>query len=350
MSPLPNHLHQKPQTPPKKLRCTLSKIPQGLLHSTLHLRLPKQLNSSVNQSLLLSTLAPFILLILCLGISGCGAKKIDPYAPHETVLSIATEFQLLASGDPYREAPRADVSGQNIARATIVRLANYEALNPGLYQLEVEMLKARSYEWLGDYTLAEKLYDEVSQLNSPYKQDSLSRLQFIRELQNQLPRSSEFTTVDLFLAELKRSENALLSMANQQENSLLQSFALRAAEDVAVRRSELLASNRLLLENGDELAIDSLKEMISTFNESARSMNHALRLARLYRELAEEELRLNPPSGHRFDRNLCLAYLNESLDLIYRISQADGTQEKLIAQRELDTLLLIKEFAISNSR
>lgn len=281
--------------------------------------------------------------------SGCGTKRVDPYAPHETLLSVATEFQLLASGDPYREAPRADVSGQNIARATIVRLANYKALNPGRFELEVEMLKARSYEWLGDHALAEKLYGDVAMLESPYKENALARAEFHRRLQALLPQSSAMTTVDSFLAELKRSENSLLDFAQEQQEPLLQSFALRAAEDVAVRHAELLASNRLLLENGEQLAIDALKQMIKTYGESARSMNHALRLARLYRELAEEELRLNPPSGYRFNRNLCLAYLNESLDLIYRISQADGTEEKLIAQRELDTLLLIKEFAITNS-
>lgn len=283
-------------------------------------------------------------------IVGCGPKKIDPYAPHETLLSIATEFQLLASGDPYSDPPRMDISGQHIARATIVRLANYEALHPERFELEVEMLKARSYEWLGDNTLAEKLYSDLAAIESPYKENALSRAAFHKRLQELQPQLESLPTVDAFLEELERSEAALSAYAEEQEEALLKSFVLRSAEEVAVRRAELLASNRLLLENGNELAISSLKELNTTYADSARALNHALRLARLYRELAEEELRLHPPSGHRFDRDLCLAYLNESLDLLYRISQADGTEEKLIAQRELDTLLLIKEFAIKDSR
>jgi len=88
------------------------------------------------QILVLAALLP-----LCIS---CAGSKIEPYSPHENLLSIAAEFELLDSKDPYRDPPAKELTGQNIARVTLVRLANYEALHPDRFTPEIEFLRARA--------------------------------------------------------------------------------------------------------------------------------------------------------------------------------------------------------------
>ncbi|MDX1972848.1 MAG: hypothetical protein SFY68_09995 [Candidatus Sumerlaeia bacterium] len=294
----------------------------------------------------------FALLLLVALLPACSrTQKIDPYAPHETLLGIATEFKLLDSGDPYRSTPPQDLTGQHIAKATLVRLANYEELHPDRFPLEIRMLKARCYEWLGDSGSARDLFAEVAaQSDSPLAAEAAAHARLHERILAEQPDPTRATSVEAFLGELYRHEEALLNAAQSEDNPLFQALLLKSAEDLAVRRVEVLAGNRLLVEEDEQQILEQLRRLITTYGESARGRSHVARLARFHRELAEEELRLHPPSGIRFDRARCLLHLNEALDILHQLAQEDGTEEKLVAQRELDTVLALRDVVLRTSR
>jgi len=283
-------------------------------------------------------------------MSGCSSKELDPYAPHETLLSITAEYQLLTHGDPYRDQPIRDTTDQHIARSTLVRLSNYESLQPDRFPLEVLVLKARAYEWLGDHRLAAELYRDAASTESELREDCIRRERLNRQIADLQSINTEDLMIEDLVNEVQRKSNLLKQFVENTEDELFKSFGMRAAENLDVTRAEILATNRLILEEGEQGAITALQQVAQTHNESSRRFEHVLRLAQFYRTLAEEEIRLHPPTSFDFNPQRALLYMDQSLDLLYRVSQADGYPEKIIAQKELDTVLSLKELTISESR
>ncbi len=284
-------------------------------------------------------------LVLLVGLwTGCAKKSEFPvYSPHENLLSIAAEFQLLAAKDPYRERIPEDITGQSIARATLVRLANYEALHPGRLRPEVLTMKGRSLELLGDYESARRNYLEAAEFNTELREDCQRRADMLNQflIAGAEPRTA--TTIDDLISDLRAKASDFRRIAQEIDDANYQSLALREAEDADIRRTELMATNRWLLPDGEAQAAAALGEMLTYHRESARSLEHALRLARYHTDLAMEEVRLHPPERLGFLRDRFTRHYEAATDILYRVSQADGRPERLLAQHELDALLALGE-------
>lgn len=284
-------------------------------------------------------------------LSSCRSNKsFQPYSAHENLLSIAAEFGLLSSVDPYRDDVGRDLTGQSIARSTLVRLANYESLHPGRLTPEVVTYKGRALELLGDYASAQRNYREAAEYDTELKEDCSRRAEALEKLliaAGKPPTGLDLTSViDHFAGQ--GSEYRLL--ARTFIDPLYQSLALREAENAEVRRAELMATNRFLLPDGEAQAIRALEELVANNRESRRALEHALRLARFRMELAEEEYRLNPPELSGFSIERFKTHYDAAVDLLYRISQADGRAERLVAKHELDALLALGETIEKRSR
>lgn len=287
----------------------------------------------------------FLLLFVPFFFAAIGCAR-DPvyvsYSPHETVLSVAAEFELLASLDPYGDRMGRDLSGQSIARSTLVRLANYESVHPGRFRPEVLMYKARALELLGDYESAARNFREVAEFDTELKEEALRRAGILDGLRVILTEPARGSLEEI-LEDLDGQAAELREYARTLDDPWYRSLALREWEATDVRRAELLAANRFLVADGDSQAVEAFAALLSNHRESARALEHALRLARFHRSLAEEEARLNPPetvwfSGERFKH-----HYDQATDLFYRISQADGEPERLVARHELDALLRFGE-------
>ncbi len=289
------------------------------------------------------------LFFLAMIVSGCARHRADPYSPHENLLSIAAEFQLLTSRDPYRDEPAEELTGQNIARATLVRLANYESLHPGQFEPEIAALKGRAYEWLGDFESARRAYLVAAEPETPLREDCLRRVALDEQLLDIRSQGEAPDSIEQYIVYLAGQIRAFNQWAAEIDDPYYASLALAESEQAEVNRAELLASNRWLLPDGETQAIDSLRALVANHTQSARSLEHALRLGRLYRELAEQEIRLHPPTRLDFDKERALGYLDQSLDVLYRVSQADGRPERLVAAQELDTVLVLREMVVDRS-
>ena len=292
-----------------------------------------------------------LVLLLLLGVAGCGGRSATPaYSPHENLLSIAAEFELLASRDPYREPVSRDLTGQAIHRATLLRLGAYEELHPGRLAPEVLVYKARALELLGDYMSARRHYEDAAEYDTELRGYANSRVQKLDRLLVALappPATNDLMEVLLHLEDQGRE---LRELAATFDEPLYRSLAMREAEEAEVRRAEMMAVNRFLLPDGERQAQLAFEELVANHRRSARAMEHALRLARYHRELAEEEVRLNPPERLGFSADRFRRHYEAASDLLYRISQADGRPERLVARHELDAVLALGEEVARRAR
>ena len=264
------------------------------------------------------------------------------YVPHENVLSVAAEFELASALDPYRDRMGRDLSGQSIARATVVRLANYESLHPGRFTPEVLMYKARAFELLGDLESAARNFREVAEYDTELRAEATRRAELLDGIRILFPEPGR-GSLEALLTELRSQASEGRQRARNMEDRWYRALLQREIEAVEVRRAEIIAANRQLLPDGDNQAVEALAALLSDHRESARALEHALRLARFHRSLAEEEVRINPPDTVWFSAERFKRHHDQATDLLYRISQADGEPERLVARHELDGLLRFGE-------
>lgn len=290
----------------------------------------------------------FLLGLIAL-LVGCAGQKYPPYSPHENVLSIAAEFELLAARDPYEDGPAEELTGQNIARATLVRLANYQSLHPERFTPEVAVLKARAYEWLGDLESARANYADAAEFDTELRDECLRRIDVLDELIATSRLALPGASLEQYILDLRTQAKAYADYATQTEDPFAAALARRAAEQAEVDRAELLASNRWILPDGENQALEALNDLVNDHRRSCRALEHALRLARFHRSLAEEELRLHPPTTLGFDADRFAENLNRARDILYRVSQADGRPERLLASHELDTVIALGELTAAQA-
>ncbi|MBX3729563.1 MAG: hypothetical protein KF858_10300 [Candidatus Sumerlaeia bacterium] len=284
-----------------------------------------------------------LLIGLLLGACARTRSGPDAYSPHENLLSIAAEFELLASRDPYAQHPAVELTGQNIARATLVRLANYGTLHPGRFAPEVLTLKGRAYERLGDYEGARRAYIEAAEFDTPLREDCLRRAALDERLLAVRESAGRMATIEEMLRTLQRQAAEFNRLAQEWSDPEYRAYARVEAESTEVRRAELLVAGRWLLADGETQALEALRDLVAAHSGSRRGLEHALRLARYCRELAEEEMRLHPPETLDFNADRARRLLDESLDILQRVSQADGRPERLLAARELDAVLALRD-------
>lgn len=278
--------------------------------------------------------------VLLLSAACRRGEKFPVYTPHENLLSIAAEFQLLAPLNPYSDPVGRDLTGQSIARSTLVRVSNYEALHPGRLTPELLVLKARSLELLGDYASARRNYQEAATYDTELRADSERRAAILETLAAAAVSPAAGTDLPTYIAALGRQAADLRLLADAQPDPLYRALALVEAERVDVRRAELMAANRQVLTDGERQAMQALEKVVTDHRGSARALEHALRLAHYHRSLAEEEVRLYTPESLEFRGDYFRTHFEASRDLLYRISQADGRPERQVARHELDALLV----------
>lgn len=285
----------------------------------------------------------FLLFCLVLASSCSRNKSLPPYSPHENVLSLTAEFLLLASKDPYRTESGQDLTGQSITRSTLVRLANYEALHPDRLKPEILFLRARALEVLGDYRSAIRNYEECQVFETELRPEAERRSEMLEQIMVAAGSAVATDQLEAQISDLATRATDLRRVARTMEDSYYSSLALREAEQMDVVRAELMATHRYLLPDGERQAIEALEALVNNHRESRRALAHALRLARFHKALAEEEVRINPPEGPGFSVDRFQVHYDRSVDLLYRISQADGRPEKNLARFELDAMLAFGE-------
>ncbi len=271
------------------------------------------------------------------------SDKLPDYSPHENLLSVVSEFLLVSPDDPYRQPVGKDLTGQSIARSTLIRLANYENLHPDRLRPEVLFCRAKALELYGDYESAVRNYTEVASYETELKNEAEANADFLDGLLLIYKRDRVSDTLESTISLLREQATDMRKLAERTEDPFQAGLAMREAENLEVRRSELIISNRQMLTDGTTVSLETLETLVKNHRDSKRALEHALRLAEFHQDLAEWEVRMFPPSGPDFSSENFKNHYDSAVDLLYRISQADGRSERIIARHRLDALLALGE-------
>ncbi len=280
-----------------------------------------------------------LLLFASAGFCGCARTRPSPFAPYDNLLAIAADYQIARATDIYHfDFPR-DLTGQNVARATLVRLANYESLNPGRFAPEIEFLKGQAYADLGDYESARAGFEQCAGFDSPLRPRAAEAAGVCAEMQALLRPSPESTDPEAFLADLERRAAELRALAERHRATRWETLARIETESLEVARAEFLDACQAFLPEGESRALRAFEALAADHAGSRRALSHALRLARFHLDRARRLERLADPERATFDRAAWMTRLEEALEILHRVSQADGRPEKIEARHLLDAAL-----------
>jgi hypothetical protein len=278
-------------------------------------------------------------MLLLVGTGCRRTGKLGEVTPHDNIVSMVAEFKLLSAADPYGDAIGTDLTGQSIARVTLLRASNHESLYPGRFVPEILTLKGRALELLGEYQSAKRNYDEAAEYDTELREDLRRRVRLLDRFLTTQALAVERSDIAVAARQLQEQAAEFRRLAESVEEQPYRGLALREAEQAEVQRAEMLTAARVFLPDGDAEAQRALEELVANHRGSARAYSHALRLARFHRALAEEEARLRPADRPAFDKDRFKRHYDQAADLLYRVSQADGNPERLAAAHELDALL-----------
>ena len=116
--------------------------------------------------------------LLWAGCQSAAPKKAEaPYGPTESVLEVVAVLRRHVPDDTYRFPPPTDFTGRNVYRSTLLRMESIQsihanALRSGYMKPVIHFSKGRSLERLRAYDLAAVQYREVTEVDSPLKDEA----------------------------------------------------------------------------------------------------------------------------------------------------------------------------------
>lgn len=286
------------------------------------------------------------LLASLLAVSGCASPPEDPaLGPYRSLVEIVAELGLARDVDLYRfDAPR-DVTGENVWRATLRRLENFESLiEDPRFRPALRFAQAECREHLADFAGAAALWREVAALPGPEAAD-LKALAATRA-----PLCDELATKTRPLdADEARSPDDVVRALATQRMALKELLAANVADPRAsliecaierqdVREREYLWRVRAFVDDGAQLALDSAQRVIANHVDSRRIHEHRLRLADYYAELARGYVVAVDPTQATFDATRARNLIQAAGRTYAEVAAIDGIPEREEARAGLASL------------
>jgi len=259
--------------------------------------------------------------------------------PYESLTQILADFSLHRADDLYRLGYPRDITGINLFRATLKRLDNFQTLNPGLYADIVAVTRGQLQERLGNYSAAAAAYasaganasEEMRSLAAQYSE----RVNLLAAAVN---RPLDSSSLARYAADLELKRNDLLRLSQQFAGTPYAPLARIEAENADVERVILLFNSRYVTPNGLNESMREANALLERHKDSARELQHQILVADFYSQAAHEYAALHSPERADFDSAEFDPLTNAARELYFRVSQKDGTQEKLEARAKLQAL------------
>lgn len=276
-------------------------------------------------------------------ISGIGrtavaqGKDAPAYAqPAENLLLIVADIQRHLEDDVYRFPYATDVTGQNIFRSALVRLANYEKLYPGRMTDVVALAKAQAWERLCAFQEAAANYEKAQK--SP--DEAIRKLAgegFERARRFALAAGSEVdqSSMRTFERDMRFRIELLTKLAEEFRGSPYECLAQVARERTQMQLAEFYVSMRFIQPYTTKEAEQALKKNAESNRFSKLRFAHHLRLADFYYERAREYTLKDDPAGADFKLKEFEALVNPARAEYKIVEEADGYPEKLEARAKL---------------
>jgi tetratricopeptide (TPR) repeat protein len=292
-------------------------------------------------SFLRITLSLGLVLLAALGLSGCRTSGAAlRYETQESFMQIIQGFAAHDDADLYRFPPPVDLSGQNVFKATLVRLANYQELYPESNRDVIDFCRAGCYERLGEYGEARIHYARAIAADSELEPRARTRMALLDEFLELKERRPQAQNLGELIDEQEAQATGWRQLATSPILLLkpYESLALIELEDAELLVAETIWNYRNAMDNGTQRAIQRLEAIIEDHAASRRVDDHIVRLGRWWEQLAREYVALYPPSRARFQQELFAHFIDQAREQYRRVVNAYGSPWRDEAVAALETL------------
>ena len=222
------------------------------------------------------------------------------FEPAESLLSIVAEFQRHRDADLYRFPYPRDVSDQNVFKATLVRLANYQTLNPGKFRDLVAFTRAQAYARLGEYETALRFCQEAQAAGGELGARAAEIRKTLEAFRNATRLPATIDSFAGFRRALETRSAQCRQLAGQLTREPWRSLAQCEWERAEVELAEFLWANRQVIPDGPTRAIEMLDALRKRHQQSKNFHRHTVRLGDWAAEMAAEYAALFPPERALF--------------------------------------------------
>lgn len=265
---------------------------------------------------------------------GCAPEiqESERYRPAENLLEILTDFQRHLNDDTYRFATFKDITGQNIYKATLLRLNNYERLNPNKFAPIVAYSRAKAYEKLHDYKAAVATYRQIVGTGGEIEPKAKEGLRVCLDFLAANSSPSSDGSIANTLGAFDRRTKALERLIETYKGTPYEYLARELEEQAAVERASFLEANRDRIKSGTELTIVEYNRIIKRHEESKNVYRHILRLGNFFEKLARQYASSHDPEGLSFSMEQFKSYADSAMGLYTMVASKDGIIEKAEGQ------------------
>lgn len=276
-------------------------------------------------------------------LAGMACRRAVPptppeYKPAESLLNIVAEFQRWRDADLYRFPYPRDLSGQNVFKATLVRLRNYQTLYPDKYGELIAFTSAQAYARLGDYRTAAHFLKEAQDYDGDLAAQAAEQARVLDAFieATALPRQAEGLADYLKMLEdrAERCRRLVGRYSKRPWDALARCEWEQAEVDVA----EFLWANRQVLRNEPTRACDLLEAIRDRHRQSKNFYRHALRLGDWACEMATEYATLLPPERAVFVWEEFERWTTKAKNHYLEVAQSFGANERTEAAAKLAAL------------
>jgi hypothetical protein len=259
------------------------------------------------------------------------------YEPYENLLEIASDIQRHAHDNTYRFAAPRDPSGQNLHKASLIRLMNFEKVYPRRMPDTVAFLKGLCMERLHDYDGALGAFRQVAESDSPLRERAQAKLPVLATFNDLAGYRIEKNSVGDYLTEMEFRLDRWRQLIEEVRGTPYEWLALEEEEKAEQHLAEFVAQNYLLVRNGTESAL-TLYRQLTVKHAASKNINiHYLNWADFCALLAKRYAQEKDPRSLDFD----MPAFNKSADAAIRlyslVAQKDGAEEKVQALGKLQS-------------
>ena len=259
--------------------------------------------------------------------------------PVDNILIIVADLQRHIADDVYKQPYAVDITGQNVFRACLVRLANYESLYAGKETDVVAMARAQAYERLCDFPNAKANYLKAMKssdvaLGKKASEGSDRIEKFLKVLSVPLDTSG----VRPYERDLDVRIRDLETLSQELRGTPYECLALIEKERAEERLSDLIMRMRTVAPYSPSDALAVLKRLIDKNPNSKKRYAHHLALGDYYFDQAKQYVVLHDPDGISFNDSEFQQYLTPARAEYNIVAQADGFAEKPEGRAKLAAL------------
>jgi tetratricopeptide (TPR) repeat protein len=285
-------------------------------------------------------LNPFLILALAILLwAGCSSRTGVPearYLPAGDLLDIVKDFQRLAKEDTYRFPIPKDVTGQNIMKATLVRLNDYESKNRGQYSDIVQFNKASALERLREYDQAAAMYRKVGEAPGRLGGEAAKNAEilddFLRIFDRTIPADDPFN----YIAGLDQKVAAWNQLIQKHKGTQYEFLARVEEERIDRAKVAFVEANRYRLKEGNQLTIVGYSQLVTKHEQSKNIQRFLIDFGDFYMVLAKDYASQYDPEGMLYDSKVLDQFVKSALKLYSEVAQIDGIVEKIEAQGKIE--------------